>query len=161
MRACLVPDAILSALPLIVFILTRALKADHASVTDEETGVEGRWLPQVTEQTHSRAGSWAEEGRLCCGLSLPSVGRQAHTPVLWIIDKVALPCAGKQDLPITNWLGRVLRIVLLRTIRSFLLKEKGPEIHSIFCYPQDSVHNTTVLVAPHSGPAGCLVKASS
>lgn len=42
MRAYLVPDAILNALSLIVFILTRALQADPASVTDEETGVEGR-----------------------------------------------------------------------------------------------------------------------
>lgn len=36
------PDAILNALSLMVFILTRALQADHASVTDEEIGVEGR-----------------------------------------------------------------------------------------------------------------------
>lgn len=155
MRAYLVPDAILNALSLIVFTLTRAVLADHASITGEETGVEGRWLPQVTEQTHGRAGSWAQEGRLCCGLSRPVMGRQAHTPMLWIINKVAMPCTGKQDLPITNRLGRVLRIVLLRTIRSFLLKEKRPEIRWIFCYPQDSVHNTSVWATPHSGPAGC------
>lgn len=70
------PDAVLGALSLIVFILTRALQVDHASVTDEETGGRKVRRPQVTDRQGSRAGSWAEEGRLCCGLSLPGMGRQ-------------------------------------------------------------------------------------
>lgn len=75
MRAYLVPDAI-NALSLITCILTRALQTDHAVFTDEETGVEGRGLPQVTGQTHSRARSQAGKEGLCCGLS------QRNSPLL-------------------------------------------------------------------------------
>lgn len=114
---------------------------DHASFTEEETGVEVRGLPQVIEEVCNWAGRELGRAEAACAVGWASTARlpcegwgwgwgQAHTPLLWIVYKVAMLRAVKQDLPIPNRLGRVLHVICLGTTRHLLLKEKQTETYS-------------------------------